>query len=61
MHEFDKQVAITLNNTADIIEPLFPAQLFNICEDEQFEVMFNRVVTEPVAGMLILYTPQYHK
>ena len=54
MLEFNKQVAITLNNTADIIESLFPAQLLNICEDEKFEVKFEKTVTESVAGKYIL-------
>ena len=52
MHEFDKQVAITLNKTANIIESLFPAQLFNLCEDEQFELKFDCSVAEPLAGRL---------
>ena len=51
MHEFDKQVAITLNKTANIMESLFPAQLFNLCEDERFEVKFDCSVAEPAAGM----------
>ena len=51
MHEFDKQVAITLNRTANIMESLFPAQLFNLCEDEHFEVKFDCSVAEPIPGM----------
>ena len=54
MLEFNKQVAITLNNTADIIESLFPAQLFNICENEVFEVKFENTLTEQVAGIHFL-------
>ena len=51
MNEFDKQVAITLNKTANIMESLFPAQLFNLCEDEHFEVKFDCSVAEPIPGM----------
>ncbi|KAK3098698.1 hypothetical protein FSP39_022191, partial [Pinctada imbricata] len=39
--EFDKQVLITLNNTAKITSALFPLQVFPLCEGEKFVINFK--------------------
>ncbi|XP_046555717.1 M-phase phosphoprotein 8-like [Haliotis rubra] len=45
--EFDRQVAITLNNTAQILSALFPLQCFPLAETDKFVITFKNEV-EPI-------------
>ncbi|XP_071112660.1 M-phase phosphoprotein 8-like isoform X2 [Haliotis cracherodii] len=45
--EFDRQVAITLNNTAQILSALFPLQCFPLAETDKIVITFKNEV-EPI-------------
>ncbi|ESO85768.1 hypothetical protein LOTGIDRAFT_85177, partial [Lottia gigantea] len=53
--EFDKQVALTLNNTARIITALFPMQCFPLKEGNKFVINFKHVMEplHPGVGFLL--------
>ncbi|XP_062583581.1 M-phase phosphoprotein 8-like [Saccostrea cucullata] len=49
--EFDKQVAITLNNTAKISSSLFPMQVFPLCESSKFVINFKHEMQPNTPGV----------
>ncbi|XP_052244861.1 M-phase phosphoprotein 8-like isoform X1 [Dreissena polymorpha] len=51
MSAFDKQVSITLNETASIVSALFPAQIFNVCEGSCFQFAFHHSLLPPNSGV----------
>ena len=51
MSEFNKQVSITLNQTAKVVSALFPAQLFNVCDGDKFEYTFQHNLLPPNSGI----------
>lgn len=48
--EFDKQVAVTLNNTAKISSSLFPMQVFPLCESSKFVINFKHEMQPNTPG-----------
>lgn len=49
--EFDKQVAVTLNNTAQISSSLFPMQVFPLCESSKFVINFKHEMQPNTPGV----------
>lgn len=48
--ELDKQVAVTLNNTAKISSGLFPMQVFPLCESNKFVINFKHEMQPNTPG-----------